>query len=355
MYPIGHIDCQTHWDQWAKNHPEIVQRHRKVILKQGQSPGDILVFTRAVGDLKDSYPNYEIDIRSPAPEIWNNNPRLTPLDEQDPEVEIFDIRYDEINESGWNGLHFSDAFRHDLEKKLGVPIRKTGIRPELYISEEEKSWFNQVHCEFGWDGPYWILNAGRKQDNELKFYHRWQEVVDLFNEAVKGKVKLVQIGHASHIHPPLRGVLNLVGKTDLRQLIRLGYWAHGSVGAISFQFVMSAAFQQPAVVVAGGKEGVRWQLYPHIQYLYTNGCLPCCEWDGCWLGGVKGKCKFLSKDGVPKCFELITPQRIVDSMLMYYNGHKLRLPSDEEHQRNIEAQKAFETAKIEHGAKRMTD
>ena len=273
MFPINHIDTNTTWENWAKAHPEEVNKKRKIILRQGQSPGDIVVFTRSVGDLKECYPNYQIDIRSPAGSIWENNPRLTPLKKDDEGVETFNITYDEINQSGWNGLHFSDAFRHDLEKQLGVPIKKTGIRPELWVSDEEKKWYHQPHCEFGWDGPFWIINAGRKQDNVLKQYHRWQEVVDLFNEKLQGRVKLVQIGHKDHVHPELKGVLNLIGKTDLRQLIRLGHHAHGTVGPISFQFVMSAAFEQPAVVVAGGKEGVLWQIYPHIRYLYMNGTL----------------------------------------------------------------------------------
>lgn len=337
MYPINYIDCKTTWDEWAKKHLEIVQRKRKIILRQGQSPGDIVVFTRAVGDLKESYPNYEIDIRSPAGEIWENNPRLTSLKDDEKGVEMFDIGYDEINQSGWNGLHFSDAFRHDLEKQLGVPIKKTGIKPELWLSEDEKKWYHQPHCEFGWDGPFWIINAGRKQDNELKQYHRWQEVAKLFNEKFQGKVKLVQIGHESHIHPQLDGVLSLIGKTDLRQLIRLGFHAEGTVGPISFQFVMSAAFEQPAVCVAGGKEGVLWQIYPHMRYLHTNGALECCAWDGCWMGGEKGKCKYLAEyngEKVPKCFHMITPQRIVDEIYSYYEGGKLKMPTDEENKKN---------------------
>jgi ADP-heptose:LPS heptosyltransferase len=301
---------------------------RKIILRNGQSPGDLLTMSRPIADLKETYPNWEIDVRTPAGEIWENNPHLTHLKEEDSGVELFDVAYDEINISGWNGLHFSDAFRHDIEKKLGVKIKKTGIRPELWISDEEKSWFNQVHCEFGWDGPYWILNAGRKPDNELKQYHRWQEVVDLLNEFWQGKVKIVQIGHQDHIHPPLKGVLNLVGKSNLRELIRLGYWAEGSIGPLSFQFVMSAAYEQPSVCVAGGKEGVRWHLYPHIQYIYTNGTMDCCAWDGCWLGGEKGKCKHLI-DGVPQCFRMIEPFTIAEAVKMYYKGGRLKIPKNE--------------------------
>ena len=100
---------------------------RKIILKQSQSPGDILTMTRAVVDLKQSYPDFEIDVRTPCPEIWENCPHIKSLDESD--AEVYEITYDKINESGWSGEHFSDAFRYDIEQKLGVEIKKTGIKP----------------------------------------------------------------------------------------------------------------------------------------------------------------------------------------------------------------------------------
>jgi ADP-heptose:LPS heptosyltransferase len=297
---------------------------RKVILKQTQSPGDILTFTRAVADLKQSFPDWEIDVRSPCPAIWENNPNLTPLDEDDKGVEVFTIGYPEINECGWRQEHWTDAFRHEVEKQLGVSIKKTSITPQLWISEEERSWYNQVHCEFNWDGPYWIINAGSKQDNELKQYHRWQEVADLFNKHFKGKVKLVQIGSDAHNHKPLNGVLDLVGKTDTRQLIRLCHCSSGVIGPLSFQFVIGAALSLPNVVLAAGKEDVRWHLYPSAQYIYANGCLNCCSWGGCWLGGGLGKCKDLV-NGVPRCFSIITPQHIFDRVKMYYDGGILKI------------------------------
>jgi len=297
---------------------------RKIILKQKQSPGDILTFTRAVADFKMSYPEWLIDVRSPANSIFENCPHLTPLKENDPEVEIYDIGYSDINISGWNGLHFTDAFRNEIEKKVGVKIKKTGFRPELWISDIEKSWTNQVEYEFGWKGPFWLLNAGHKKDNELKKYHRWQEVVDILNNYFEDRVKIVQIGHKDHLHPSLNGVISLVGKTDLRQLIRLAYWSEGLMGPLSFQFVLCAALEKPGVVVAGGKEGINWHIYPHIRHLCTNGALECCKWDGCWLGGVKGNCKNLDND-VPKCFRLIKPHMIADAVKMYYEGGMLKI------------------------------
>lgn len=297
---------------------------RKIILKQGQSPGDVLTFTSAVRDLKETFPDWEIDVRTPCPEIFENNPRITPLNENDKGVEIINVAYDEINLPHYARGHFTEAFRHDLEKKLNVKLKETGRKPELWISDKEKSWINQVEQELGWKGKFWLLNAGRKQDNELKQYHRWQEVVDILNEFFGRNVKIVQIGHASHIHPKLNGVLSLVGRTDLRQLIRLGYWAQGTIGPLSFQFVMSAALDQPAVCVAGGKEDVNWHIYPHIRHIYSNGCIDCCKFGGCWLGGEVAQCKHL-EDGVPRCFRIIKPRTIADAVKMYYEGGILNL------------------------------
>lgn len=304
----------------------INKKNKKIILKQKQSPGDILTFTRSVIDFKQSYPEWEIDVRTPCPEIWENCPYLTPLSENDPDVEIYTIEYPDINNSGWSGIHYTDAFRLDIERKVGVNIKKTSYLPEIWISDLEKSWINQVICEFGWNGPFWLLNGGRKQDNELKQYHRWQEVVDLLNDFFKDKVKIVQIGNKNHVHPPLKGVLNLVGKTDLRQLIRLAYWSEGLIGPLSFQFVLAAALRKPGVVVAAGKEGVNWHIYPHIRHLYTNGSLDCCKWDGCWKGGEKGECLKkikINAEDVPLCFEMIKPHMISDSVKMYYEGEVL--------------------------------
>ena len=122
---------------------------RKLILKQHQSPGDILTMTRAVGDLKRTYPDWLIDVRSPCPEIWEHNPHLTPLKENDPDVEIYGIEYgrnkkEGIHTSGWRGQHWSDTYREDIEQQVGADITQSGIRPELYLSHEEPLLKNQT-------------------------------------------------------------------------------------------------------------------------------------------------------------------------------------------------------------------
>jgi len=293
---------------------------RRVIIEQRQSPGDILMMTRALGDLKDTYPEWEIDVRTPCPEIFENSPRLTPIPDDDPDVERIIARYEGIHQSGRMGQHFSDAFREDIEQSLGVPITKTGIRPEIWLSDEEKGWLDQVK-QTGYRGRFWLIDAGHKQDAPLKQYPYYQEVADILNR--RCALKLVQIGHADHVHPPLQGpnVLNLVGQTDLRQLIRLAYHADGIISPISFPMVLAGAFEQPCVVVAAATEPIRWQCFPNHRFLTVVGSLSCAPWDGCWKSKLEDCAQLV--DGAPKCYRMISPESVADAVLSYYEGGRL--------------------------------
>jgi len=305
--------------------------------------------TSAICSFKESYPSWLIDTRRTAcDEIFDNNPRITPLDDNDPDVEKYIAHYEEIHNSGWNGIHFADAYRIDLEQQLNsdpnkvakygiAKIKSTGIKPEIFISDQEKSWHSQVWDIFQSPSPYWVLNAGFKEDYPLKNYPFWQEVADLFNERFKGRIHLVQTGeaHPEHFHAPLKGVLNLVGKTDKRQFIRLVYNSHGTIGPMSYQHHLAAALELPHVTVLGGREGPRWEMYNVGTMLDTVGMLRCCKGTGCWLSGKiekdgkDGRCKDLvdyEGQQVPRCMSLITPEEIVNSIEKYYLGGELKMP-----------------------------
>ena len=55
----------------------------KVILLNRQCPGDILMLTAAVRDFKKSYPDVDIDVRTPWSHLWKNNPHIVPLAARD--------------------------------------------------------------------------------------------------------------------------------------------------------------------------------------------------------------------------------------------------------------------------------
>src|SRR5688500_19675075 len=88
---------------------------RKLILRNFQSPGDIVMLTAAVRDLHRCHPGqFVTDVRTPAPALWENNPYLTPLSEEDPAVEVLKCDYTLIHRSIQEPHHFL----HDLPSCL---------------------------------------------------------------------------------------------------------------------------------------------------------------------------------------------------------------------------------------------
>ena len=53
---------------------------RQISLKTTQSPGDVVMLTAAVRELKRALgAGVEIDVRTPCPALWEHNPHLPPL------------------------------------------------------------------------------------------------------------------------------------------------------------------------------------------------------------------------------------------------------------------------------------
>lgn len=331
---------------------------RKILLKNFQGPGDIVMLTAAIRDLHICHKGKFItDVRTSSQHIWEGNPYVewaknTPLDEKDPEVEKYDIGYPLIHQSNQGPYHFTEAFTEELEKILGVRIDKRIGKGDIHIRPEEEvwgwtersSWFK----DYGLDGntDYWVVDAGHKKDFTSKFWGsgKFQAVVDYF----KDKIQFVQIGHEAHVHPKLNGVISLIGKTDDRQLIRLIWASSGVLTPVSFPMVLSAAIpvkpgkcfkkmNRPCVVVAGGREPSRWQADTNHQFIHTCGCLPCCDNGGCWTSRTKpigdgddkdkkNLCHFVTFDDngeeVPYCMHMISPEEVIRRIEMYYKFYQ---------------------------------
>ena len=261
----------------------------ELILANSQSPGDVLMLTAAVRDLHRAYPGrFVTDVRTPCGGIWENNPHVTPLQEGAPGVRGVECHYPLVHQSNTAPLHFIHGFTEYLNERLGVNVRPTLFKGDIHVSALEKSWMSQVQEITGEEVPFWLIVSGGKDDFTIKWWdhRRYQEVVDHF----RGRILFVQVGEEHHYHPPVRGVLDLRGKTDLRQIIRLMYHAQGVLCPVTFLMHLAAAVEtkpgmpanRPCVVVAGGREPAQWEAYPHHQYIHTNGALRCCENGGCW-------------------------------------------------------------------------
>ena len=304
---------------------------RKLILKCGLSPGDIVTLTAAVRDLHLARPGeYLTDVRTPCPALWENNPHITRIEDNDPDARVIAMEYPLIHRSNREPVHFVTAYTAFLAEQLGHPIPPSVFKGDIHLSDQERGWLSQAEEAEGKGARFWIIVSGGKMDFTAKWWdpERWQAVVDHF----KGRIRFVQVGEAGHKHPALRDVLDLRGKTDLRQLVRLVHHADGVLCPVTSLMHLAAAVPwrhsgglRPCVVVAGGREPSHWERYPGHRYLDTIGQLPCCDLGGCWKSRVvplgdgdakdKSLCErpVLVREGVylPACLDRITADDVI--------------------------------------------
>jgi len=314
----------------------------KLILRSFQSPGDILMLTAAVRDLHAAYPGqFTTDVRTSADDLWLNNPRISRLNEHEADVSVIDMHYPLIHQSDQRPYHFLHGYVQYLEQQLGLSIPVTRFQGDLHLSNDEKQ------SPLPWSDikpPYWIVMAGGKYDFTAKWWNPefYQEVINHF----EGRLQFVQCGQADHWHPPLNNVVNLIGKTDIRQFLKLIYHADGILSPVTFAMHAAAAVETPpgkpknraCVVIAGGREPPHWEAYPHHRFLSTNGALTCCSNGGCW----KSRCQKVGdgddKDrrnlceqpvavnetlSIPRCMHLIQPREVIHNIELYYEGGAL--------------------------------
>ena len=346
---------------------------RKIILINRQSPGDIVMLTAALRDLHRSHPGkFTTDVRTSSPALWENNPRITPVREDDANAERIQCQYPLIHRSNSGPWHFVHGFTQFLAEKLGVEIMPTDFKGDIHLAPQERKWISQVQEITREPVPFWIVNAGGKFDYTAKWWEhaRYQSVVDHF----RGRVLFVQIGEKGHRHPPLRGVLDLRGKTNLRQLVRLVHHAQGVLCPVTLLMHLAAAVplragmprSRPCVVIAGGREPAQWEAYPHHQFIHTNGALRCCDHGGCWksrtvplgdgdkkdepdklctnvvhlrdpsLSYVRGAKDPIpahaaadvsernAEDFLPRCLAMITAEEVIRRISLYFDGGAVR-------------------------------
>jgi hypothetical protein len=346
---------------------------RRLILRNYQSPGDLVMLTAAVRDLVRKRGNdFAVDVRTPCDALWENNPHLTSLKDDDSGVEIIECEYPLIHLSNTGPWHFIHGYCQFLSEKLGIHIVPTVFKGDIHLLAEERQWISQVQEITRERVPFWIIAAGGKFDFTAKWWpiDRYQAVVDHFH----GRILFAQIGEAGHHHPALNEVLDLRGKTDLRQFVRLMYHAQGVLCPVTLAMHLAAAVEtpqgmpknRPCVVIAGGREPAQWEAYPHHQYIHTNGALMCCDNGGCWKsrvvplgdGDEKDKPENLCVDVVhqrvsswsfrrrptervpnharptspsrqitdylPRCLDMITAEEVIRRIEPYFNGGAIR-------------------------------
>jgi ADP-heptose:LPS heptosyltransferase len=301
------------------------------IFEHWLSAGDVVMLTAAVRDLHRAYPGrFRTDVRGSAAELWAYNPNLTPLVRSSRRVHSLVCHYPLIHRCNTAPYHFIHGFVEYLNDQLGLEIKPTEFKGDIYLSDEEKERPGPVEAVLGAKRPYWVMAAGGKYDFTIKWWHRrrWQGVVDHFRK----DLLFVQVGEKGHYHPPLQGVVDLRGKTSLRDLVRLIYHANGVVCPITLHMHLAAAVPVPegrkrlrsCIVIAGGREPAHWEQYPGHHFLHTIGALDCCARGGCWksrtvplgdgspLDQPDSLCVDVTARGLPRCMDMISTRQVCE-------------------------------------------
>jgi ADP-heptose:LPS heptosyltransferase len=321
---------------------------QKLIIVHKKAPGDTLVLTGFIRDLHRAYPNqYVTDFKGHGSSLFENNPYITPLRTKQAKKGAMEVTADYgkgLREQKNETIHFLSYFHRWWERKHNQTVPVTDPIPDLHLSpEEQQPVFN---------GRYWVINAGGKSDFTCKIWEarKFQQVVDRLNAL---GINVVQVGTTSkgpprNWHPQLKGVINLLDRTNLRDLMRIVKHADGVICGVTMLMHMAAALERPCIVLAGGREAWWWEAYvrenkglgpkahtlknPH-RFLHTIGQLDCCKTHGCWKNkviatGTKDPliCKLpVSTPGqtVPKCLHMITVDHVVGEVMSHYEDNSL--------------------------------
>jgi len=87
------------------------------------------MLTAAVRDLHLCYPGqFKTDVRTSCPELWENNPYITPISENDAKVEQIDCSYPLINHANERPYHCLHGFIEFLNEHLKLAIKPTRFK-----------------------------------------------------------------------------------------------------------------------------------------------------------------------------------------------------------------------------------
>jgi hypothetical protein len=151
---------------------------------------------------------------------------------------------------------------------------EVALRPYLYLDEQEKAAAAQyedcVVVQSARRGA--TLNFGNKE----WMPERFQAVATVLSASHR----IVQVGTAED--PPLHGVIDLRGKTTLRQSAAILARASAFIGIVGLTMHLARAVNCRSVIIYGGREHPEQSGYPCNENLYSaEPCAPCWRWNSC--------------------------------------------------------------------------
>ena len=310
---------------------------RRVIFKSlAGLTGDVMLGA-AIRDLHAANPGqFETDVRTQNLALFESNPLISKLDEEDSSVQTIEIPSLRFQQESDRPFQCILKIARQLQQQLKVSVPLTKYHGDIYLSEEE----SQLPCPAGIGRRFWIISADSRQESSIRWAPTsYQDIVNHF----RGKIHFVQVGDERQQHALLIGVTNLVGKISLRELVRLMHHASGVVCPATLAMHLSAAVPsksnqprvRPCVVIAGGNRRSLWQAYPYHQIISTAGALDCCDQRGCAQQHQSANSENDSQENetncqqmvpvaknvtIPKCMNMIKSEDAIRRIEWYYEG-----------------------------------
>lgn len=285
----------------------------------------------AVQNIRRVRPDVRINIMGPNPELLHHHPDISP----DVRGRLIVPAYDGKTACD-KGQTFVEAYHLDMQRQLRMVIPRVDYTPRLYLTPQEDTpppYLPKDYC---------LVVSGGKRDLTVKHWGEWnyQKVVDLCPD-----VPWVQIGHEDqpmgnkkpwHVHPRLSGVIDMVGRTSTRELMRVIRHAKVLVCGITLPMWVAASFSHlpsppRCVVVCGGREPAWFINQPNQIYHCTADFVSCGRGGkGCWLSRTERQydgffldwsictSQYSFPNGLdcktPRCMELIDSADVADSV-----------------------------------------
>lgn len=205
--------------------------------------GDTFLSTALIRDLKEQMPDIQIDFLSNYQPVFENNPNITKHGDL---KNIVKLEYHPFSQRNASGGNLFNGWRESFEIFSGLKIHPGPDEIDVYYKGYEK--------ERLFDEDYIVINAGNQSCSTIKTYPFWQEIVN----DLKGDIKIIQIGGSEKRdrHVSIDGAVNLIGKTTIRDLMRIVRDARAVISPPSAVSILATQkdFRGINVIINGTRE-----------------------------------------------------------------------------------------------------
>jgi hypothetical protein len=248
----------------------------------GAAPGDDLLCTTVLREIKRRGDSGRIWMLSEHPEIFAGNSDVTSVVPPDPYVRTLLSRL--------RRPLIVPAFSvHDIERDQDEnPSQhiiahmcaaaglsgQIALRPYLYLTPQEYAEGEIVAGQIAIQSS--ARGARFHMMNKEWYPDRFQQLVD----GLKGQHTFVQVG--TKLDPPIAGAIDMRGKTTIRQTAAILARSRLFVGLVGFLMHLARSVETRSVIVFGGRESPWQSGYPcNINLTSTPSCSPCWRWNTC--------------------------------------------------------------------------